>query len=140
MILHPPFFIGSNLCPAIKVADATLSFISADYEPSSGRYVCTFELWHPEWVHMESTMRTGVGSCGSIVSLFETFLGFLYACGESMRYLDDETYRDPDSNANLFPWGVAQWAARNCDEISMVGCDISDETGNPLDHLIEETE
>lgn len=134
MILHPPFFIGSALAPALRIGEATLSLLD-EYINFEHRDQCIFELVTPDFVYNDRNLKSGVGG-SSTVDKFENFLGFMSACAESLDYLgpDDE----PGENADLFPPHVGLWCLENKYEIEMAMCDLQDEDGRVLEHLIEE--
>lgn len=134
MILHHPFFIGSALAPAIKVGDATLSLLNVGWSDDH-RHRCSFELVTPDFTHIDHEMCSGVGG-SSTVDKFENYLGFMSACAESLAY---KSYSgEPGENADLFPPHVGEWILDNKDEIDMTMCDLQDENGRVLEHLIEE--
>lgn len=132
MLLKPPFLISAALCPALKIGDATLSLLDTTVTPAN-RDQARFELQTPTFTHTDDTLQSGVGGFRSFVEIFEAYLSFMSACGESLKY-----YGDDGENANLFPPNVAQWCAENLDEINMVWGDITDDVRNPNVSLIEE--
>lgn len=132
MLLKPPFMISSALCPALKIGDATLSLLDTTITPAN-RDQARFELRTPTFTHTDDTLQSGVGGFRSFVEIFKTYLCFMSACGESLKY-----YGDDGENASIFPPNVAQWCAENLDEIDRVWGDITDADGNPNVSLIEE--
>jgi hypothetical protein len=146
MKLHPPFIISSHLAPALRIADATLSLIGEDYEGDEiwgstrvkGRTRCTFVIETPEFTYTDESMRTGAAGTHSTVQLFETFLSFMEACGESLSFTE-RTGRTGDHN-DMFPEHVGQWIRDNLTEVQCARCDLCDpEDGcTTLNHLIEE--
>lgn len=141
MTLHPPFFIGSNLRPALRVGDAVLSLDEIRHSATpDGRDVAVMVLDLPGNVeYIDDQMRSGCGGFRGSVEVFETFLSFLSAAGESVRYGAPDYIPGPDDNGSLFPIHVSRWAGENFDEISSVGCDLMDEySGGVLHHLIED--
>lgn len=132
MKLSAPFLISSALCPALKIGDATLSLVGAN-ATTEGRYKAEFELQTPTFTYVDDTLQSGVGGFRSVVEIFEAYLSFMSACGESLKY-----YGDDGECASIFPPNVAQWCAENLDEIDMVWWDITDDVGNPNVSLIEE--
>lgn len=132
MKLSSPFIISSALCPALKIGDATLSLLDTTVTPAN-RDQARFELQMPTFAYVDDTLESGVGGFSSTVEIFETYLSFMSACGESLRY-----YGEDGENASIFPPNVAQWCAENLDEIDMIRSEICDEDGNPNVSLIEE--
>lgn len=132
MKLSAPFIISSALCPALKIGDATLSLVGAN-ATTEGRDKAEFELRTPTFTHTDDTLQSGVGGFRSFVEIFEAYLSFMSACGESLKY-----YGEDGENASIFPPNVAQWCAENLDEIDMVRSEICDADGNPNVSLIEE--
>ena len=133
--LHPPFLISSALAPALKVGDAVISVLDTTITPAN-RDQARIEIQTPTFTYVDDSLQSGVGGFHSTVEIFETFLSFMEACGESVRYV---TYSGEEGeNANLFPRHVALWCAENMDDIGMARCDICDENGNPNMSLIEE--
>jgi hypothetical protein len=130
MKLHSPFIISSALCPALKIGpDATLSLLKL--EPAEeGRTRATFELRTPTFTYNDDELRSGCQGFQSVVEVFNTFLSFMAACGESMRYPDGE-------NRDIFPPHVAQWCEENLSEIEMLSCDLQHEDGRVNHSLIE---
>lgn len=128
MKIHAPFIIGSNLKPAINIGDTTLSFIDA--ERRDGRLHVGFELRGPDIDYVDNGLS---GHFKSIPEAFECFLSFLDAAAEAMYY-------EGSDNRDLFPEHVMVWCRDHADAIAMCRCDITDEDGNVLHHLIEERE
>lgn len=143
MKLHDPFIISSALAPAIKIGDTTLSLL--EVEQDGDRVLAMFELRGPDIDYadetigmsgpdidyVDDTLRSGVQGWKSVVEIFETYLSLLDAAAEAMAYPHSD-------NRDLFPDHVMQWCADHSTEIAMARCEICDEDGNPLHHLIEE--
>lgn len=132
MILNPPFLISSALVPALKVGDAVVSLLDTTVTPAN-RDQARIEIQTPTFTYVDDNLESGVGGFRSTVEIFEAYLSFMSACGESLKY-----YGDDGENASIFPPNVAQWCAENFDEIDMVWGDITDDFGNPNVSLIEE--
>lgn len=134
MILHQPFFIGSALCPALKVGGhATLTLLETNL---GERDTATFELATPEFVYVVDRVQSGMQGFDSTVEAFATFMCFLDAAVESFDY-EHRTGRKGD-NMTHFPHYVVEWAFENRDAIEEARTSIEDENGNPLTNLIEE--
>jgi len=93
------------------------------------RHRATFELDLGDERYVDKELRSGCGGFRSTVEIFESFLGFMFACAES--YPDGE-------NADLFPPHIAQWCSENQDELCFVLPEITDEDGSPHVGLIQE--
>ena len=129
--LHQPFLITPRLMPGLKVADA---FISIAYSKLPARRGVRYE-YHidiPGHEYSNADLESGMGG-GTLVDGMSNLLAFLGACAEAVRHGKPD---DPDSNASLFPYEVGQWAAQHSDDIDYARCEIEDETGIPLNHLI----
>ena len=123
MKLLLPFFISARLAPAIKVADARLS-----YESNGGFFL---DFANGE-THVISEFRfpqgrvRGTTDENALQDGFSAVLSFLSACAESRNYAE-RTKGDAmaGENSNLFPDWVGQWAQDNSDEIELArfGCD-----------------
>ncbi len=135
MLLKSPFIIGSTLSPALKIGDSTLHLADVQLA-EQGRDQATFLLVTPEFEYVDDKLRSGVGGFQSTVSIFESFLSFLSAAAESLRYRIVTGVKG--ENEDLFPHHVNVWAAYNKDAIEMAICEITDEDGAPNESLIEE--
>lgn len=135
MKLHDPFFIASNLNPAVRVGGATISIWPSE-TPSGydrfGKPCWAYEIQLPNGERHEGHDLFGWEETQGMMA---TLLSFLGACAESRQRRErmGETEIDPDDNEGLFPPAVAEWAAQNSDEIACLRCEI-EETKN----LIEE--
>ena len=125
MKLQSPVEITSRLLPGVRVGGAT---ISIDYSRErSGRQAYRWYIDLPDGSeHTGDDLSSGVGG-GSLQSGLESLLSFLSACGESVNYRD-RTGRDGE-NADLFPAPVAEWAAQNSDELSMLAIELQETPG-----------
>lgn len=132
MVLHSPFIISSALAPGLQIGGATLSLLSTEEVHRGGffRACAKFELYTPDFIHVDEDLGSGVGGFHSTVEIFETYLSFLEAAAESHRYGGE--------NSDLFPKHVVAWAADHIDDIAAVRMSICDEDGNPNVSLIEE--
>ena len=136
MILHQPFIISAALAPALKIGTATLSLLDVKLPDAEGRDAAVFELQTEDFTYVDDQMKSGVGGYHGTVDIFEGFLGFMAACGESVRHVNYD--EEPSENADLFPPRIATWCAQNLDEIEATSCSITDEDGNVNYNLIEE--
>lgn len=136
MILHPPFIIGSTLCPALQIADATLHLLDVSVVSVDDRDRATFLLVTPTFEYTDKGLKSGVGGFRGSVDAFEAFLGFLSAAAESLKYHIVTGCKG--DNEDLFPHHVNVWAASNHDEIDLVAASLQDEHGNINTSLIEE--
>lgn len=140
MILHPPFQISPRLLPALRIGDAWLSLDRVDHGSGrEGRDVAEFILDLPDGTdYRDDNLQSGCQGFEGAVEVFETFLSFLAACAESIRY--GEHHGEPGDNESLFPPHVGAWALENCNEIECLMCDLTepDGSGRWLTGLIED--
>lgn len=136
MKLKSPFIITSTLSPGIKIGGSVLHLLDASEVTEDNRDRAKFLLVTPEFEYEDSQLRSGVGGFRGTVEIFESFLSFLEAAAESLRYHIVTGVRG--ENEDLFPHHVNVWAAYNNDEISMLRWGITDEDGAPNESLIEE--
>lgn len=134
-LLKSPFIITSTLSPGLKIGDSNLHLTDVQVA-EDGRDRATFLLVTPEFEYVDDQMRSGVGGFRGTVEIFESFLSFLEAAAESIRYHIVTGVRG--ENEDIFPHHVNVWAAYNKDAIDMAICDITDEDGAPNESLIEE--
>lgn len=129
MKLHPPFIISARLLPALRVADATISL--AEIEMHGATETATFIVDFDDGTsYQDEELHSARGGFRSRVEAFESFLGFMYACGESF----------PDGeNAGIFPAHVAAWCAENHSDIGLEMWNLCEEgTDMPRHNLIED--
>ena len=136
MKLKPPFIITSTLSPGIKIGDSVLHLLDASEVTEDNRDRAKFLLVTPGFEYGDDQLRSGVGGFRGTVEIFESFLSFLGAAAESLRYRIVTGVKG--DNEDLFPHHVNVWAAYNKDAIDMAICDITDEDGAPNESLIEE--
>lgn len=135
MKLHDPFIITSTLSPGLKIGDSTLHL--TDVQPAEeGRDRAKFLLVTPDFEYEDNELKSGVMGFWGTVGIFESFLSFLNAAAESLRYRIVTGVKG--ENEDLFPHHVNVWAAYNKDAIDMAICEITDEDGAPNESLIEE--
>jgi len=123
MKLIAPFFISARLAPAIKIADAVLSFdhgqFVIDFADGSEHKVTGFNFPRGR-IHgdtNESVLQDG----------FASVCAFLSACAESRQYATRKGKSAMDGeNSDLFPESVGEWAEQNSDEIDMVRLGIEE--------------
>lgn len=119
MTLHPPFAISSRLLPGLCIEGAWLS-LERVARQENGRDRATFILDLLNGTsYTDSQLQSGVGGFRSPVEAFESFLGFLSACAESLSYGNP-----PGENADLFPRHIGEWACEHNDEIAGLTCDL----------------
>lgn len=132
LVMHHPFIITPRLLPGLRIADA---FISITYARQPARRGVRYEYHIDTPGHEYSAYDLESGMFGgTLVEGMDSLLAFLGACAESVRYCGDNS--DPDSNASLFPKEIAEWAANHSNDIDCARCEISDDSGRPLNHLI----
>lgn len=120
MLLQSPFFIGSNLLPALRVGQAVISMQYGDWT-SDGRISYDYVIEHPEFIYGSNDLASGVGG-GTLQQGFESLLSFLLACAESLQYFD-RTGTEGE-NQWLFPPMCWDWVRENSDELQMLQCDL----------------
>lgn len=113
--------ITPRLLPGVRVGGA---FVSIDPTGARDRRGAPEWRWYVDLP--DGGEHTGAELCGwgDARAMLETLLGFLAACGESVNY-QRRTGRDGEC-AELFPPAVAEWAAANADDISVVGFDLEE--------------
>jgi hypothetical protein len=109
--------ITPRLLGGLRVADAYISLDPLSHKPG-------YWAWYIDLPDGSEHSGDDLRAPGSIGGALESLLGFLGACGESLRYGGDPT--DPDSNASLFPRPVAEWAAANYDELGMLEFELQE--------------
>lgn len=119
MNLTHPFKISSRLLPAVQVTDG---WISLERDGTTGDNRDRFR-WYIDIPAGEFTGNDLKSGCGgsSEQEAFCSLLSFLTACAESWRHAGTE-----GENSDLFPQAVAEWAAQNSDELSMLQCEIEE--------------
>jgi hypothetical protein len=133
MTLREPFKISSRLMAAFELGGATVSLGISGRQSRDGRDI--YEVWIdlPDGTeHAIDDLRSGCQG-GSVREGFGALLTFLGAAAESRQYRE-RTGRGGE-NEELFPPAVVAWAAANCDELSMIACELEE---NP--ELIDEDE
>jgi hypothetical protein len=141
MNLHPPFIIGPDLCPALKIDNG---FVSLEYAvkrsdrngPNEGRTVYRYFIDPGDGKRpfVGKDLRSGCQG-GTIQEGFVSLLGFLGAEAEAWdngRITPaNPAPKGVGDNAGMFPVRIAQFACDNSDEIGMLQCEI-EESETPL--------
>lgn len=119
--IQSPFMITARLMVGFQLGDATVS-VSYDGVDDEGRdaYDVVIDFADGESFDV-GPVRTGVGG-GSIGEAMESLLAFLGAAAEA----GNADREDPDSNANLFPARVVEWAEQNSDELAMMETELQE--------------
>lgn len=124
MQLSNPVIITSRLLPGVRLGGAT---ISIDYSSRPGSESRTRYQWYVDLEggleFSDDDLQSGCQG-GSLRDGLEALLGILAACGESYSY-GQRTGR-PGENADLFPRPIAEWAAQNSDELSLLAFEIEE--------------
>ena len=115
--------ISARLAPALKIADAVLSFDKGqfvfDFADGSEHVVTDF--------HFPQMQVRGTSDERFLQDGFSAILSFLGACAESRAYA---VRRGKDAsegeNSGLFPESVGAWAEMHSDEIAMLDCEITE--------------
>lgn len=127
MQLQSPFEITPRLMVGMRIGDAWLSIGYAG-QSSDGRTQYEYFVDLPCGTECHAAdLRSGVGQRPGLQEMFGTLLSFLGACGESFNYAKRNGIDIEDTECGeLFPHAVAEWAARNCDEISSMQFDLEE--------------
>ncbi len=126
MKLLNPFFISARLAPAIKIADATLSFVDGsfviDFADGTEHEVKDFNFPRCR-IHgdtNESVLQAG----------FASICSFLSACAESRQHATRHGKEPMDGeNSDLIPEAIGQWAESVSDELSMLSLELKETKG-----------
>jgi len=123
MKLKSPFIISARLAPALKIADAFLSF-------DKGQFVFDFADGSEHIVkdfHFPQGRIRGTTDERFLQDGFSAILSFLGACAESRKYATRKGLDAMEGeNSDLFPASVGEWAEANSDEIAMLDCEITE--------------
>ncbi len=124
--LKAPFCITSRLCAGIRIGDTEISIEYADRAGREGRTRYRYYIDGP-WGGMTADDIQSGCQGGSIREGLSSLLSFLSAAGEALRY-EDAHGCEPgeDSNADLFPRNVTEFAAQYSDEISMAQLELEE--------------
>lgn len=124
MILHPPFIITPSLMAGVQIGNA---FLSIEYSKRPGRDNRTRYHWQlvlPGLPDFDGeNLQSGCGG-GSLQGGMESLLFFLGAAGESYRH--NGNAMKEDTNTDLFPEAVCEWAYIHSDELSLLGLEIEE--------------
>lgn len=123
MKLQSPFQISARLAPALKIADAWLSFADGrfvfDFADSSEHVVTDFNF--------PKIRILGTTDERFLQDAFSAILSFLGACAESRSYAERRGKDASEGeNSGLFPGAVGAWAQMHSDEIAMLDCEITE--------------
>ena len=139
MMLHPPFMISPRLLPALRLSGAWVQVEYAELDGAEGRtrYRWTIDIDGVDGPDgggfSGDDLQSGRGG-GNLLDGFRSLLTFLGACGESVNWGRRTSGRAEDGeHADLFPVAVAEWAAENEDELTLLHCQLEED-----DDLIEE--
>ena len=139
MQIQSPFIIGPRLLPALKVGGATLSLELDGSQSPDGRDIAEFTLDMPDGtMYVDRELKSGCQGFRSPVGAFESFLGFMTACIESLEYANYSSDGEIGENANLFPSHIGEWALDNKYEIEDIIGELTDEDGGVRYELIED--
>lgn len=133
MTLCSPIIITPRLLPGVQIGKA---FVAIQYSRRPGREGRTRYQWFIDLPDGREFAGDDLqsGCCGgSLQNGLESLLSFLGAAAESYRYdmrknIHDSN-RDGDSNSDLFPAPVVEWAYQNSDELSMLQCELEENKG-----------
>ena len=145
MEIKSPLCITSRLLPGVEIGGATISieyahvtstgqqvyrwFVDLDCPVMQARYYGAKQTYRQ--VFQGKDLHSGAGG-GSLQEGLESLLGFLGAFAEAIAY--QERSGQESENANLFPAGLADWAAENADEIAVLVCELEE---HPVELIVE---
>ncbi len=123
MQLQSPIMITSRLMPGVQIGKATISigYSKRASEDGRTRYVAYIDIGRKS--HEEHSLQSGCGG-GGLQEGLESLLGFLGACGASIRYA--EYSGREGENADLFPRWIGEWARNNSDELTMMEMELQE--------------
>lgn len=123
MKLQSPFQISARLAPALKIADAWLSF-------AEGRFVFDFADGSEHVVtgfNFPQCRFRGTTDERFLQDGFSAILSFLGACAESRSYAERRGKDASEGeNSGLFPEVVGAWAQMHSDKIAMLDYEITE--------------
>ena len=135
MELHQPVMITSRLLPGLKIGEGSIS-IEYDRQASSeiGRIRYRYYIDLPDFEYVDNDLQSGCQG-GNLQSGLSSLLSFLSACGESYRYemsgISPFTWKysiGESDNNDMFPKQIAEWCYQNSDELSLLACELEEET------------
>jgi hypothetical protein len=126
MKLSSPFFISARLAPAVRIADAVLSFdrgqFVLDLPDGSEHRITDF--------HFPAGRVHGATDESELQDAFGAILSFLSACAESRAYARRRGRDESEGeNSDLFPANVGEWAESVSDELGMLACELEETRG-----------
>jgi hypothetical protein len=127
MEIHSPLCITSRLLPGVKIGEGTISIEYAGEKDGRHAY-----RWFIDNGNVRGQDFQGDDLCsgidgGSLQEGLASLLGFLGAFAEAITYQD--LAEQKSDLADLFPAGLAEWAADNADEIGMLAFDLEERPG-----------
>lgn len=122
MQLTAPIIITPRLMAGVQIGS---DFVSIEYGAitSSGRMSYRYYLDVDGKEYTGTDLKSGVGNW-SIQDGLESLLSFLSAAAESYHYNGNSMKED--SNTDLFPEWVCQWAYQHSDEIDMLALELQE--------------
>jgi len=120
MKLNSPFLISSRLLPAVKIGEVTISIEPTNATDHHGKTKWRYYLDGPSFEESGSDLA----GWGNTQEMMECLLSFLEAAAESYRY--NGNAMKEDSNTDLFPENVCEWAYSNSDEIGMLRFELEE--------------
>lgn len=119
MKIYPPLCITSRLLPGAQIGGAEISIEYSHIENDRQHFQWYIDLNGQYF--SGSSLASGIGT---LQAGLEALLGFLSAFAERIAYEErtGEKCQEPD----LFPLGLAEWAAENADEINLLASTLMD--------------
>ena len=112
MKIHPLLCITSRLLPGVRIGGAEISIEYSHIENDRQYYQWYIDLNSQHF--SGSTLASGIGT---LQAGLEALLSFLGLFSERIAY--EEHTGEKCGRPDLFPLGLAEWAAENADEIEI---------------------
>jgi len=107
--------ITPRLAPGVEVGDAWVSIEYSDREGNDGRARYRWFVDFKDGREFSGDDLQSGCDGGNLQGGLESLLGYFSAFGEAQRYPESE-------NREIFPQGLAEWAAENADELGTLSC------------------
>ena len=119
MVLSDPVIITARLLAGVRVGDATLS-IHYGGMTHDGRRKYRYYIDRPDKPEFTADdIASGVGG-GTLQEGLRSLLSFLGACGSAVNWNEQGGGWRDSENSDLFPPEIAEWAAENSDDLSIL--------------------
>ena len=125
MILKAPCCITSRLLPGVRLGDAEISIAYAKRPGRDGRTRYEWRVDLPGIEEVGDDLQSGCNG-GSLRDGLESLLHFLSAFGEGVNYASRSGRESEDVSLFGFPPRLAEWAAQNTDELSLLAQKVNE--------------